>query len=331
MKRLTAFALAAATVGAVPLLAEAAAGSSRGPRVVSRPAASGASKPAAAHPHGVTAVPPDYSVQLNVVTHIQGTSLFRTSVDITNNTTKDGVVAVMQYCYTFSSTFRGCTAGISVPLLHYSNFHRDDIVAYFGAQGVLPPGADSSSFGTLLVTFYGFGTAAGWEGIATARTYSPYDQANPSLGTVASAYPGSLFFESATGSLVATIHNTLLAPTEAGALRTNIGITNTALVDVQHPVTVNLQFVDVTAGSPTSGTVVGNFLIPHALAAGEVFQVNNVFTAAGIPANVSACIVFADVVSPTGSDTIEGYISLLDDDTRDNAYFEMKCAAGCRP
>ena len=51
----------------------------------------------------------------------------------------------------------------------------------------------------------------------TARTYSPYDQSNPSLGTVAIAYPGSLFFESARASLVGIIRDTRPAPTDAGA------------------------------------------------------------------------------------------------------------------
>ena len=46
-----------------------------------------------------------------------------------------------------------------------------------------------------------------------------------------------------------------------------------------------------------------------------------------IPANVTAMLVFADVVGATAtSPTIEGYINILDGDTQDGAFFEMKCA-----
>jgi hypothetical protein len=54
-----------------------------------------------------------------------------------------------------------------------------------------------------------------------------------------------------------------------------------------------------------------------------------VFTAAAIPANVEACIVFADITAGDVDGTIEGYINILDDDTKDGAYFEMKCSLGC--
>ncbi len=329
MKRLPASALVlTALVLAAPLLAEAAADAGRHPRVASRPATFSVGPTPQAQPKAGTE---SYSVQVNVVTRIQGTSFFRTAIDITNNTTTDGVNAVVQYCYTFDGIFRSCTAGISIPLHNLDNFHTDDIVQYLGSQAVLLPGADQSSFGTLLVTFQNLPSKQGWEGTVTARTYSPYDQSNTSLGTVASAYQGSLFFESASGSLVGIVRDTIPAPTDAGALRTNVGVTNTALIDVNTPVQVNLEFWDVTPGSPTNGQRVGSILLPHALAAGEIFQVNNVFVAAAIPSNVDSCIVFADVVNPTGNDTIEGYVSLLDNGTRDNAYFEMKCAAGCGP
>jgi hypothetical protein len=42
---------------------------------------------------------------------------------------------------------------------------------------------------------------------------------------------------------------------------------------------------------------------------------------------VTAMLVFADVVGATASSpTIEGYINILDGDTQDGAFFEMKCA-----
>ncbi len=312
-------------MGAAPLLAQVP--SSRSPRAVSRPAASAAVRPAAAQP---AATGTTYSAQLNIVTSLQGSSLFKTSVDVTNNTSTDGVIATLQYCYSYNGAFQGCTSAQTLaPLFALDDFHTDDIVGYLGSTpGVLVPGADTASFGTLLVTFSNLPSAQGWEGTVTARTYSPYDQSNPSLGTVASAYPASLFFESAAHSLVGLVRDTIAAPTAAGALRSNIGITNTALVNT-NPVIVSLQFYDATQGSATNGQLVGSFTIPHALAAGEVFQLNNIWATLGIPANVQSCVAFADVQSATGNERIEGYIAILDNGTKDNAFFEMKCSAGC--
>ena len=96
------------------------------------------------------------------------------------------------------------------------------------------------------------------------------------------------------------------------------------------PVTVRLSFYDVTENSPTNGQLVGTALTTPSLAPGEVFQFNDVFRSASIPTNVLSCIVFADIISPTtAAGTIEGYIDILDDGTRDGAYFEMKCSTGC--
>jgi len=341
MKKLTALVLAAAaTAGASTLLAQSAP--ARSPRVVSRPAPSESAGPEAVHPQAVTGTA-SYSVQLNIVTRVQGSSFFRTSVDITNNTDSDGVVAKLQYCYNYNSSFIGCTCPTGsapgpgcpspppalAPLHRQENFHTDDIVQYLGATpGVLVPGADTASFGTLLVTFSNLPSGQGWEGTVLARTYSPLDQSNPALGTVASAYPASLFFESASHTLVGTVRDTIAAPTDAGALRSNIGITNTALVNT-NPVIVTLQFFDATQGSATNGALVASYALPHALAAGEVFQLNNIWAALGIKSNVQTCVVFADVQSATGNERIEGYIAILDNGTRDNAFFEMKCSAGC--
>ena len=59
----------------------------------------------------------------------------------------------VQYCYTISSGFAGCTPPTDISLLSFDNFHTDDIVEYLGSLGVIPPDAQASSFGTLLVTF----------------------------------------------------------------------------------------------------------------------------------------------------------------------------------
>lgn len=321
--RLTALLPVAFAFAASPLLAENASSPGRGTQVVRR----GAPAEASVRVGPAAATAEAYSVQVNIVTRVQGSSFFKTALDITNNTNVDGVVATYQYCYTYAGVFQGCTLEDSIQLLSLDNFHSDDFVAYLDGLGLLVPGAGELSFGTLLVTFTGLPTNDGWEGTVTARTYSPYSQANPSLGTVAIAYPGSLFFESANTTLVGTIRDTQTAgSTEAGILRTNIGVTNTALNSLSN-LDAQISFYDVTPGSPTNGQRVGGFIAVNGLGAGEVRQFNNVFDLAGIPANIDALIAFIDVLGPAADfPSIEGYIVILDGGTQDGAYFEMKCA-----
>ena len=281
-------------------------------------------------PEGASAAAVSYSVEVPVVTRVVGSALFRTAIDISNNTSATPVAAHFQYSYNrvngdgTTSFFR--TPIQTVNLLAFDNFHRDDFVQYLGTlPGALQPGADQSSFGTLLVTFENLPSMQGWEGTVFARTYSP----NPTgPGFVAIAYPASLFFESANATLVATIRDTQLeAAPPAGRLRTNIGIRNTDVRGTSQTVTVQLGFFDVTTGNATSGQRVGNLVTISNLQPGEVRQINNVRAAAAIPANVTAMLVFADVVGATAtSPTIEGYVNLLDGDTQDGAFFEMKCA-----
>lgn len=293
-------------------------------RVVRRGAPAGAVSPSAA------AV--SYSVEVPVVTRIVGTALFRTALDISNNTSSGTTSApvVVRFQYSYNRVVDGATSFFRTPvqtinLLAFDNFHSDDFVQYMGTlPGVLQPGAETSSFGTLLVTFENLPSSQGWEGTVFARTYSQ----NPTGGgTVAIAYPGSLFFESANSTLVATIRDTQLAPTVAGALRTNIGVRNTDIRGTGQNVTVLLEFYDVTSGSPTNGQRVGSVLTVPDLQPGEVRQLNNIRALAAIPANVTAMLAFADVAGATATTpTIEGYVNILDGGTQDGAYFEMKCA-----
>jgi hypothetical protein len=330
MKRLSAFALVSAALALAPvaLLAEPDAPSGRQPRIVSRPAAPGQPRPAQIVPKSVSLT--GYSVQLNIVTRVQGLSFYRTAVDVTNNTSTPGVTATFQYCYTLNGSYRGCTMGQTLVLQGFDSFHTDDIIQYLGTfPGLLPADAIASSFGTFIVSFDSLPTNHGWEGTVTGRTYSPINQAQPLAGTVAIAYPGSLFFESATGSLVAIARNTRFNPTEAGALRTNLGVTNTALFNTTQGATVDFQVVFYDTAT---GAVVGDALIPpHPLEAGEVYQFNDVWSAAHIPNTVESCIVFVDVTSVQGAnpDTIEAYVDTLDGGTNDGAYFEFKCSVGC--
>jgi hypothetical protein len=328
MKRFRVFAVvtaALALMAAAASPAETGTGLRRLPRVVSRPGMDGSVQ---AGQRVGQAVADGYSVQLNIVTRVTGASFYRTAVDITNNTSTNGVTASYQYCFTQGGVYAGCTTAVPIVLLMYDSFHTDDIIDYMGTQGQLPPGASDASFGTFFVTFSGLPSPNGWEGTLTGRTYNAADNSDPSKGTVAIAYLGSNFFESAQGTLQAIVRDTVPAPTDAGALRTNIGVTNTGLYN--DPGT-SLNF-SISFFNTDTGQVVGNALTPpHPIKVGEVFQFNDVFTAAQIPTDVTSCIAFIDITSPQGvkPDTIEGYVNVLDAGTNDGAYYEFKCSVGC--
>jgi len=339
--------LCTTTLGLAALVASARAADSATPqRVVIRVQRPGQAAGVAAsdsnhmRTSSIAAPTATYSSELPQISRVAGQAFYRTAVDITNNTSTNGVVALVQYAYTCTGA-NGCAAGfftatnpIQIPLQALDSFHSDDMVSYLNDQGVLAPGAVDGSFGSLLVTFSNLPSATGWEGTVTARNYNRVNEANPSLGTVGYAYNGSLFFESAHSTVVGTIRDTspaALAGGTQGSQRTNLGVRNTDIDGSLFPgtdrhVTVDVTFYDVTAGSATNGQKVGSTVSIVGIAPGEVRQVSNVFAAAQIPATVSSAIAFVDVRSPTANTpTIEGYFNVGDNVTNDFSFFEARC------
>ncbi|HVQ54357.1 MAG TPA: hypothetical protein VMT25_04215 [Thermoanaerobaculia bacterium] len=250
----------------------------------------------------------------------------RTSVDISNNTTTDGVNAVMQYCYAVNDAFQGCTNQITVSLGHLDNFHSDDIVAYLAGQGALAPGAQDNSLGTLLVTFTNLPSSDGWEGSVSASTYNRVSEVDPLRGTVGCGQLASLFFDSATTSLVGTAHDTVPSPSlEAGSLGATLGIHNTDALGTLQPVTVDVNLYDAATGSP-----VGNQITLSDVQPGELRLINDLFSQAAVPTNVTSVIVFADTRnSSPNAPTIEGFVLTQDTDTGDTRFNDLHCSAGC--
>lgn len=284
-----------------------------------------------------------YSAELSQVVRKQGAAFYRTAVDISNNTTHGGVLARIQFSYANA----GCTGGfcrtspLTIPLAGLDNFHQDDMVQFLDNQGLLAAGAVNDAVGTLLVTFDNLPSSNGWEGTAVARLYNRVNEQDASLGTVGYAFPASLFFESAYSTLVGIVRDTTPAAVSGGvqgSQRTNLGFRNTdihAPLGSNRPVDLQVSFYDVTEGSPTNGQRVGNFIGTTGLLPGQVQIIGNVFQTAAIPASVTQCIVFVDVVNPQPapypannppSPTVEGFIVTIDNVTTDGSYFEMKCA-----
>jgi hypothetical protein len=270
-----------------------------------------------------------YSVELPVLARVQGTAFFRTFVSFTNNTNSNGVTASYQFSYTCVAAacspaggfYRTAVQTITLPAL--GSFVQDDFIDFLNTQGLLQPGANQGSIGTLLVTFANLPSSGGWEANVVARTYNRIVEADANQGTVGFAYNASLFFDSADTTLVGYGHDTKAAPTIAGKIRTNVGIRNTDINGSNQNLTV-----DITCYDTGTGTKVGSTITFADLRPGEIRQVSDLWASAGIASTVTNVIVFADVRNPTAtSPTIEGYITLIEgQNTQDAALFTLLCA-----
>jgi hypothetical protein len=254
-------------------------------------------------------------------------AFIRTAVDISNNTSAN-VSADIQFSYV-------CTAPACSPvgafyrtplrtiqLLSLGTFHQDDIVQYLAGQGLLQPGADQGSLGTFLVTFNNLPSNIGWEATVQARTYNRVSEVDSLRGTVGLGENASLFFESTNTTLVGTARDTRSAPTLEGSLTTHVGIRNTDVFGKNTAVTV-----DLTLRDPVTGQSVGNTVGLTNIQAGEVRLVNDLFTAASVPASVHSVILFADTRNhPVNAPTIEGFLLTQDTNSGDTRFNELKCA-----
>lgn len=270
-----------------------------------------------------------YSQELPVLARVQGTAFFRTFVSFTNNTSKNGVTASFQFSYTCVSAtcspaggfYRTPVQVITLPAL--GSFVQDDFIDYLNTQGLLQPGANAGTIGTLLVTFANLPTSNGWEANVVARTYNRIVEADATQGTVGFAYNASEFFDSADTTLVGYGHDTKAAATIAGKIRTNVGVRNTDINATNQNLTVDITCYDTGTGAKVGSTITFADLRP-----GEIRQISDLWTAAGIASSVNNVIVFADARNPTAtSPTIEGYITLVEgQNTQDAALFTLLCA-----
>ena len=199
-------------------------------------------------------------------------------------------------------------------------------MGYLASLGAVPQSAVDDSYGTLLVTFFDLPSLQGWEGTVAANTYNRVSEVDPQRGTVGCGVVPSLFFESATGTVVGTARDSVPAPSaQAGSIQSSLGVHNTDVKGTGQNVSVNVTLYDPSTGSP-----VGNVVPLNDIAPGELRIVDDLFTAAQVPTSVTTAIVFVDTTnSSSNSPTIEGFILDQDTDSLDTRYHEMLCAAGC--
>ena len=264
------------------------------------------------------------------MTRVTGQSFYRTAVDITNNTATDGVIASFQYCFTLSGVYQGCTTSAAITLHPYDNFHTDDIIDYLGQQSLISADAADASFGTFIVTFDGLPSNNGWEGTVLGRTYNAANNADPVDGDRRDRVSGisllRVLASARSSRSCATPLRATRPPARCGPIWASPTPPSTTSSTRS---TFQVSFFDTATGVQVGGVSTP----PHALAPGEVFQFNDVFTAAAaFRAPSNSCIAFIDITStqsPTTPFTIEGYVDVLDGGTNDGAYYEFKCSVGC--
>lgn len=269
-----------------------------------------------------------YSEEVAVLARVQGSAFFRTSIGIANNTNKNGVTAKYQFSYTCVAAACSPVGGFyrtavqTITLKALDSFVQDDFIDFLDKQGLLQPGAAAGSIGTLLVTFDNLPSCNGFEANVIARTYNRLVESDGTQGTVGFAYNGSLFFDSADTTLIGFARDTKSSPTLSGKLRSNVGIRNTDINGTGKNMTVDLTFYDTA-----TGTKVGNTVTFADLRPGEIRQISDLWTTAGIPSSVNNVIVFADARNPTSTTpTMEGFITIIEGFvTQDAAFFTMLC------
>ena len=270
-----------------------------------------------------------YSVEVPVLARVQGTAFFRTFLAITNNTNKSGVTASYQFSYTCVSASCSPAGGFyrttvqTITLQALDSFVQDDFIDFLNSQGLLQPGANAGTIGTLLVTFNNLPSSNGFEANVVARVYNRLVEADANQGTVGFAFNASLFFDSADTTLIGYGRDTKGAPTIAGRVRTNLGVRNTDINGTNQNMTV-----DISAYNTATGQRVGNPFSFADLKPGEVRQISDLWNTLGIASTVNNVIIFVDARNPTAtSPTMEGYVTLIEgQNTQDAALFPLLCA-----
>ena len=212
---------------------------------------------------------------------IQGAGAFyRTAVDITNNTQRTASSRESS-----TATERGlpglCTHPAAViPLAAVDNFHTDDMVEFLAiwacsrrAPWTTPSARCSSPSTTFRPTSAGRARPR--------RALQRVNEANPARDRRI-AYPGSLFFESATQSVV-VVRDTSPPARPTGSLRTNLGVRNTDLADTDAPVSVDVASTTSPRAARRTGRRSATPCTVNDLQPGEVHLINNVFVAAADP------------------------------------------------
>jgi len=256
-----------------------------------------------------------FNVDLPIVTHAQGaTTIFYTSLDVTNHTT-----ATTGVSFEYISSDLSVDAVGSFPALGpHGNFHTDDVLTYLANQRVITAAQGATGFGTMLITFSNQTFTTGAEASATVRVYNYLNAGQtPSVGL---AYRGVPLTTNGSHTVTTVIQDTTASGGATPSILTNLGLEDVGINDAgsvdTNPVTIQLTFYD-----PATGAQIGQ-QPTITLHAGQVTQLNNVWAAYGLPTTTHNVVAVATETSGTAQ--IRGYVSIKDTMTNDGSFFFMQ-------
>jgi hypothetical protein len=260
-----------------------------------------------------------------------GNTLFRTAVDVTNNTASpvridfylDGVDNATGQRVVANGSINS-SGGISAwgqggQVRARFNAHFDDFVEALIQAGRLPDTLRANGFlGSVLFVFDGrdrIGQAA-----VTARFYNAFGG-----GHVGVSLKGREITTNEPQRLVAAVLDTRGNSSGAPPMYPNLFVNNTGIAAGGSQETAGPVTVEITAISNTSGQPIGTPIVLNDLQPGRTVVIGSVLNALQIPTTLERSILlFVRVTS--GNAAIQGVISQVDDVTRDGSVFEMSRA-----
>ncbi|MGH9440907.1 MAG: hypothetical protein ACRD16_01395 [Thermoanaerobaculia bacterium] len=276
-------------------------------------------------------------INVDVIGRVNGGGgvLFKTSLDVSNNTTDSTRVDFFALLkdqvngHEFEIDGGIVNAGVAAAgggqLAGISVAHFDDFIdALRNAPGGLTAQEESDGvLGSLVLQFYGFTPAFG-KASAEARFYSSVPAGNGSLsgGTIGVSLNGHEFTDSEPTSLVGIVRNTV-GEANTPQLYTNFFICNEGYVDSSGLVG-QLVTLRLTGYSNSTGAITGTFTYPS-LSWGQTAVIGNVFSLlGGNPSKDDTLLVFVDIVS--GNSAISGASAKNDNITKDPSAAQLRPA-----
>ncbi len=255
----------------------------------------------------------EHTKSIPVVTQVQGVTLYRTSVTISN--ASSSITTPISLLFSYRSPADGSFQVVNVNAGALGprriGFLPDIIQAFKDAGAIRAQDMNAGLFGTLLVTYGALNEKA--EAAAVARTYS----AAAGGGTQGFAYAGRCF------CLTGSQHRVLGAARSGvfgndGSTRANIGIINEGFGTTD---------VEISYYDGATGALLKTFLISsrsgHVLEENEVYQLNNVFAESGIPSTTRAMVIQAQAAGGSNN-YLSAYGVQLDNTTNDGSFYFME-------
>ncbi len=251
-----------------------------------------------------------------VVTQLQGAAFYRTSITLTNGNEVITTPVVMEFSYRspVDNSFQITTMTLNPALGPKRVRFFEDIIQEFKNAGLIRAAdANAALYGTLLVHFEALDIRA--EAGAVARIYT----AAPGGGTLGFAFEGRCFCE------VGTRFRALGGGRDGvfgndGSTRANLGIVNQGDVTGSGATDVRITYYDGSNGNQLKQFFLAD-VIGRDLEANEVFQLNNIFNDAAIPASTTTLMI--KVEAQRADWYISAYVVQLDNTTNDGSFFYL--------